>query len=493
MGDSNNEWGDLAGFDPAMADAWDRCEPLPDDDPRLNAFLRERNITVGDLVRVGARRHPVPGSSDLVLAFAGRRGVKYREVPSGRRWNFPGSEFPEMRVVPARTPAADEEVGTLIVAEGETDAARLSGMYPGADVAILPAGARAFAPGFAAQARTYHRVLVAVDNDEPDGQGRRAGDDGWAKWHEAVPQAARFSPPDGVKDWCEFDGDPPDLPAAPAPQALVVNARDLLALEVPEVASWFDHEVLPIGGLGLMHGWIKSMKSFQAADLLASIAQRKDWCGFEPLEEPVKVLTVQYEIPWPYWKRRVEYMRRHAPHKDLFDENFLTWDPTRRPRLTAGVVETEDEVLREAEANGVQVLLVDPIRRLVRGVRVKDREFEQEARVALRFFERAQELGITVLTVHHDTKGDSRSGGGDPLGITGAGAWAGDPDTIISIALPPGDEYNTSQRRNLYFTSRNGPWIPPRGVMIEGTDMDAKLTYSTEPFTDEDGESQPSI
>lgn len=465
MGGSDDTWGDLAAFDGDMADAWDGFDALPDDSLVLNALCEAKHIEVRDLVRLGGRffKDPQP-----TLAFSFGRGIKYRDLTNGRRWNYPGSEWPNLHLVEATSPVG---ASTLIVAEGETDAARLSRLYPEATVGIQAAGAKDVRAASVEQARAFERVFVALDRDE-------AGTAGWVKWREALPGVVRWLPPDDAEDWGAWEGDtPPPLPDAPTQLAQVVNARDLIALEPPEVISWFDHAILPVGGLMLIHGWVKSFKSFVAFDILSALAQGRDWSGFEPVEEPCTVLALQYEIPFAYYRERVVSMRRHATHPELFDEHYLTWDPIRRPRLTAGDVASEDDVLRALEENGVQVMLVDPIRRLVRGVRAKERDFEQEARVALRFFERCQDLGVTVITTHHDTKGSARTGGGDPLGITGAGAWSGDADTIVSIALPEGHDIQSNQR-NMHFTLRNAAPLMPKGVELQPIgDRDSKLLY----------------
>lgn len=485
MGDSNNEWGGLAEFDSEMADTWDRCDPLPEDDEGLNALCAEKHITVNDLVRVGGR---VVRSreSGLVLAFAGPKGIKYRDVRTGRRWSYIGSDWGTLKVVKAASPEAPH---TVIVSEGETDAARLSALYPTVDVAIQQGGAKRVDDTYAEQVREYERVFVALDTDE-------AGNQGWGKWRTKVPHAERLVPPGDAQDWCEYDGEAVDLPETqPKLQLKVVNAADLLELSVPDIISWFDDAILPIGGLFLLHGWVKSYKTFLALDMAAAIAQGKDWCLFEPQEEPAKAMVIQYELPWPYYRERVVNIRKQAQDRDLFDENFLTWDPLRRPDLTAGNKDTEDEVLRALDENGVQVLVVDPIRRLVRGATGSEQLWEREAMAALQFFERVQQLGVTVVTSHHDNKSAAKTGGGDPLGITGSGAWAGDADTVVSIGLPHGDSFDTSTRRNLYFTLRNGPPVSARGMELVGEF--AKIVPSPAPFggaEPEDGtDGQPSI
>lgn len=464
MGASNDAWGQLAAYDDELAEVWDGFEPLPDpgENKALDALCAAKGITIPALVRLGARL-----SAPTVLAFAYPGGIKYRDLVTGRRWNFYGSSFEELKIVRAGAASAE----TCIVCEGETDAAWLSERYPDADIAALPAGARRFTPKYAEQLRGYRQVLAALDNDE-------SGEAGAEKILQSVPNSARFAPPEGANDWCEVE-EPPALPdpAATAPAAVLVSAGDLLELEVPEQASWFEHDLLPIGGQLILHGWAKSYKSFLALDMLAALAQGEDWCGFEPIEEPCRVAVIQFEIPWPYYRQRVNCLIGHARQPQLFRENFLTYAPLRRPELRAGNRKSEDAVIANLVGAGVQVVLIDPIRRITGAI---DMNAEGEVRHTLGFFERMQNEGITVVATHHDNKEGAKAGGGDPLTMTGSGAWSGDADTIVSVQVPKGHDQE-SPRRNLRFLLRNAPAIGARAMEMQD---DGTILYSPEPAGD---------
>lgn len=471
MGESNGSWGELAEHDDELASAWDGFARLPEpgEHPAIDAFVERKRLTIGSLVRVGARL-----ADDNVLAFAAPGGIKFRDIVSDRRWSYAGSEWREMKII-------RRDSATCLVAEGETDGARLSDGYPDCDVAIMPAGAGYFPDTYAAQLARYDRVLVALDTDA-------AGERGATAILERVAQAERFAPP--ANDWCEATELPPLPPAPDHPRIeaqMLVSAGDLLDLEPPSVVSWFENALLPVGGQLVIHGWAKSFKSFLALDLMAALAQGQPWSGFEPTEEPCKVAVAQYEIVWAYYQQRVRQLRAQAPEPELFDENFMTMTPLRRPPLVAGNTEQEDAVLKALTDASVSVFLLDPIRR---ATGFADLNSEQDVRPLLNFFARLQDNGITVVTCHHDNKTAARSGGGDPLGMTGAGAFAGDADTIVSVAVPKGSTLD-QPRRNLYFTLRNAPGVTPRGFeMSEGG-----LVYSTTPHGDgmESDDSGPSI
>lgn len=475
---SDGEWGDLAGQDSELAQVWDSFDRLPDPDDNaiLLGFIERKGITLTGLLRTGAKL-----AAPSVLAFAYQGGIKFRDMSTGRRWSYVGSEWHAMKIIRAAQPS-----DVVIIAEGETDGAKLTECFPECDVAVLPAGAKYFPPAYAAQVSEYTRVLVGLDNDT-------AGEQGAALIHEHVLHAEEFRPPAPYGDWCEVpDGHIPTLPDTPEPppvEELLVPAGRLLELEVPEVTSWFDNALLPIGGLLMLHGWAKSFKTFLALDMMSALAQGQDWCLFEPQEEPAKVAVVQFEIPWAFYRKRVQQLADHAREPLAFAENFLTLTPMVRPKIRAGDKKEEDGLLRILTDGGVQVLLLDPIRRATGNIDMND---ESEVRKMLGFFERLNNEGIAVIATHHDNKTSARQGGGDPLGMTGSGAWAGDPDTIVSVELPGGDKLASSTRRNLVFTLRNAPTIPPRGFDMQ---EDGHIVYSPVPHGSgfDESEEEPAI
>lgn len=471
MSGSNAEWGHLAEANQELADAWDSCESLPEPggNPVLDSFCARKRLDIPALVRIGARL-----SSPNVLAVAYNSGIKYRDMQSGQRWNYLGSEFIQMKIVRHGTEPSD----TIFICEGETDAARVAAHYP-VDVAIMPAGARAFTDRFADQIVSYDRIIIGLDNDE-------AGNAGALKIAKRFPSARRLVPPDNAVDWCDTEELPP-LPEPSPAESIIVWGEELLKMDVPEVASWFEHDLLPIGGFLMLHGWAKSFKTYISLDMLSALAQGEPWCNFESTEEPTKVVVVQFELGWPYYRRRAYDLRRFASHVELWDRNFGTFTPIQRPHLTAGNKQQEDYLRGHIVKSGAQVVLIDPVRR---AIGTSDMNSEAEVRPMLRFFESLQDEGLTVVATHHDNKASARAGGGDPTSMTGSGAWYGDPDTIVSITVPRGETYK-SPRRNLEFLLRNSPSIPPRGMSIS---EDGKISYSEAHGYQEEGEDdQPAI
>lgn len=449
MSESNGDWGGLVEHSDEAAQAWDGYDSIPEPGtyPALDAFLESKHLDHGALVRIGARM-----SNATTLAIAYHGGLKYRDVVSGRKWAWPDSTFGRLKVVPG----TDRE--RVIVCEGETDAARLSMLYE-CDVAAMPAGATNWKPEFTRQVEGYKVVMVGLDNDP-------AGERGYSKIVEALPRAVRFRPPEGAGDWCDVDPSAVPLPdvvlAVEGPPSLLVPARQLLAMDNPELDSWFADAVLPVGGTALVHGTFKSLKTWITLSLAAALTQSIPWATFEPQEKPARIAYLNFEVPWAYYQQRVRLIHANAQHPDLFADNYFGYEPLTRPNLIAGNTDSEDRVLRALTEGGIQVVFLDPVRR---AMGFADMNAENEVRRILHFAERLTREGITVVMTHHDNKEADKNGGGDPAGMTGSGAFAGDADSIISIQRAPGTQ-RESLRRNVHFLLRNAPAPPPKGFEL---------------------------
>lgn len=210
--------------DDELTQAFDGYENLPDagHNDALDTFCASKNIDIPALVRLGARL-----SAPTVLAYGFPGGIKYRNMEHGQRWTGPGSFFSKLKIIRAGAKAAP----VVIIAEGETDAARLTMLYD-VDVAVLPAGAGRFTQEFADQLATYERVLVGTDNDG-------AGEAGFEKIAAFIRHAERFAPPAG--DWCATppDQDPPPIPEAPE------RLPHIGALELIDLGPAFRGEIPP--------------------------------------------------------------------------------------------------------------------------------------------------------------------------------------------------------------------------------------------------------
>lgn len=475
MPESDGAWGHLAEHDNELAGTWDGFERLPEpgENAVLDAFCERKNLSIQGLLRLGTKL-----ADGETLAFPYNQGIKFRNMMDGKMWSYLGSEFPHMKIIRA----GEKPTSQVIVCEGETDGTRLALEYD-CDVAIMPAGARNFPESMGQQLEEYEQVLMGLDKDD-------AGEDGCLKIAEQHNNTVRFPAP-GDGDWSDADVTAlPELPEMTEPEVdlsseLLVPAGVMLDMEVPEINSWLEHAILPIGGQLIMHGWAKSFKSFSALDLISRLAQGQDWCCFEPTEEPVRTGIVQFEITWPFYHQRMTQLRVNAQDEKLFNDNVFTWTPQQRPQLIAGNTKMEDKFLRAFVDAQLQIVLIDPIRRAIGQA---DMNAENEVRKMLGFFQRIQDQGITVIATHHDNKDGARAGGGSAVNMTGSAAFAGDADTIISVELPRGEKLNTSRKRNYNFLLRNAPSIGPRSMEIQ---EDGHIVYDRSAFNPDEEEEDP--
>ncbi len=228
MGGSNENWGALVREDPDTAGLWDAGAPLPDKGQRkeFDAFLKAKRIDRAALARTGARLAEADGD---VILFAWPGGAKYRNFVTDKRWNSVGPTWRRAHIMPAFD---GRDAVVLLVAEGETDAARLSELYPFADVALLPLGADYIPSNLPQQCADYTAVYGCQDAD-------KAGDAGFDRLREHVPQLVRHRPPESEDgDWNAFPlkEKPPGLPKPPDACGSIVfeDAAAMLRAGIPE-------------------------------------------------------------------------------------------------------------------------------------------------------------------------------------------------------------------------------------------------------------------
>lgn len=237
MGGSNLHWGALQREDPETAQIWDASAPLPEPGarPRFDAFLKARNIDRGALARTAARYSPDSGDDVVMWCWPG--GAKWRNLETGKRWNTMGFRPPRAHVM---DPFDGRTGAVLLVAEGETDAARLHLLYPFASVAVLPLGADYLPPQLVEQCAAFDAVYACHDADA-------AGDAAAAALAGLVPQCVRHRPLEdpaghvGAPDndwgaWPPHRAPAPPLPAPPDACGSIVFEAFAQALKegVPE-------------------------------------------------------------------------------------------------------------------------------------------------------------------------------------------------------------------------------------------------------------------
>jgi len=447
-----------------MRDAFDKTEPIPDwehaKEP-LRSLCERKNITLDDLVRIGARLKDKHGTT---LAYSMPLGIKYRDVITGKKWSEWGSDWSKMKDVPGR------DSSKLVLVEGETDAARMSGKDgPGWDVGIMAAGTHVY-PEYIETADSYEWVYVATDDDSK-------GDEAASKIMHALPgKTVRWRPPENTNhDWCGADeiGKPP-MPPQKLPA--IVWGESLHEIDYPDTPSLLDNAMLPDNGMLFIHGWKGAYKSWLAFDLAVALATGTPWGSFDTTQPECKVVVVQFELPFAYYAERMRGLSHRLPEyaREKY-KNVGTYNPLEKMRLDISNQKTQDHFLEVFTKNKVQVAIFDPIRRMS-GAKS---HYEQEWQSAVvDFSTRLNQAGIAVVLTHHDGKAAARHGGGSMLDASAADAIVGATDASVSIALPKGEDWESSKKRNLIFYSRNAETPAPRGFSIDGD----QIAYHDEPF-----------
>jgi AAA domain-containing protein len=413
VGESNAGWGELE--DDGSRELWDTFTELPEPGQHqiLDAWVVRKRISIAALVRLGTR---INGN---VLAFAYPDGCKCRDIETDRRWNELGVEWRSLKIVFAGPKPAD----TVVIAEGETDAARLTELLPSVDVAVLPAGARGWHSGFAAQLRDYTRILIGTDNDAAGNQGAEA-------IATTLPQAQRYAPPGEVKDWCAFEGDePPPFPeAAEGEQIIAGHRRRLLSklLEEPlhppdTIVDGLIYEM----GLHWLYGPPGGGKTTIAmyASMRAMLAGRPVvWSDFEGGDYVTAMRLQDMEIP----------LRLAEAGKDI-DELFylLPWPDRVEASLPA--------IASSVAGSGPAPLFVFDSASKALALQGKDENSNAEVTQWNAQVVRATKTSrLPVIIIDHEAK----AGGKGPRG---AGAKDADADVVWQISTP--DEHRWNRTR----------------------------------------------
>lgn len=396
MGESNGAWGDLARYDDELAEAFDGFSQLPEAGVNavLDAFCERKNLDVPALVRLGAR---LTDTGALAFGFPG--GIKFRDMVTDSRWSYVGSVFKELKIVRAREPSA-----VVIVAEGETDGARLSMLYPNADIAVLPAGAdpRPHTKTYASQLNDYGLVLLGQDHDV-------AGDRGADELAAAltVPSRRWLAPGD---DWAA-SLDAPPLPAPPeivrAGALVFEDLRPILDGGLPPLETIVD-DLVYVSGVHWFQGHPGSGKT--------TLAMAAAWDVMSDLESPRHVVWLDYEGGVRGTLRRMIEMG--IPAQLLIE----------RLHYTAWPVDANQYLNEVADQWPGALVVVDSASKALQTAALDENSATDVTKWVGPVVRAAKERGLPVIVIDHVTKaaGESRY-------ARGAGAKLADSDVAWRI------------------------------------------------------------
>lgn len=217
----------------------------------------------------------------------------------------------------------------------------------------------------------------------------------------------------------------------------------------------------------------KAGKTHFMMQLGMDIAQGLPFVGYNTTKSKVYYLNV--ELTSNQFERRVWNMK-HAifadqPEDVMLDRehNFLD---VQLKGMGLSLTQVVDAAVQQWKDDGVKVIIVDPIYPLMEG----DENGTQSWRAALKDLDRlGKELGVTVMYVHHTTKGEMGAKNKRDQGA-GSGMQARHGDEILALMeLEITDELRESQAWDagvkgfeLAFTSRDFDPAPKRIYFKDG-------------------------
>jgi hypothetical protein len=233
-----------------------------------------------------------------------------------------------------------------------------------------------------------------------------------------------------------------DLGALPPPLPGIMSFRQLAA-EAPVAPPQIIRGLLHRGCKMVLGGTSKSNKSWSLLDLAISVASGQEWWGHRC--EKTKVAYLNFELhPWAMADRvrAIRHVRRECNGQPgmlhFWNLRGHNADITvLRPKL-------EEELARHQFG----LLILDPAYKLLGN---RDENANGEIASLMNEFEAlARKTGAAIVLAHHFAKGDSTVKNAIDR-MSGAGAWARDPDSLLIMTPHEEDDCYavTSILRNL--------------------------------------------
>ena len=261
----------------------------------------------------------------------------------------------------------------------------------------------------------------------------------------------------------------------------IAEALGVVPPALPKLVSWREFRndahppppqiikgVLHQGGKMILSGTSKSNKSWSLLDLGLSVASGKDWWGYRCEKLPVAYLNFEL-FPWAI-NERLNALCFARPECQEFADSLFLWNlrghnadlSVLRPQL-------EEELTRQSFG----LVILDPAYKLLGN---RDENANGEIADLMNQFEAmGQRTGAAIVIAHHFAKGDSTAKAAIDR-MSGAGAWARDPDSLVT--LTPHEEEDCF---TVNMTLRNLPrvdefvvrWDYPRMLVAKGLDPES--------------------
>lgn len=233
-----------------------------------------------------------------------------------------------------------------------------------------------------------------------------------------------------------------DLGVVPPPLPDIVSLRQFFAC-TPEPPPLIIEGILHQGCKMILGGTSKSNKSWCLLDLALSVASGQPWWGRTCAKVPV--VYINFELHGWAMAQRINALCAARPECGGLGDMLHLWNLRgHNADLTLLRPQLEEQLARHEFG----LIILDPAYKVLGN---RDENANGEIANLMNEFEAlAQKTGAAIVVAHHFAKGDSTAKSAMDR-MSGAGAWARDPDTIV--VLTPHEEPDhftvTSILRNL--------------------------------------------
>ncbi len=187
----------------------------------------------------------------------------------------------------------------------------------------------------------------------------------------------------------------------------------------------------------ILGGTSKSNKSWSLLDLGMAVATGQPWWGLDT--KPLPVMYLNFELQPDFLRERLLNIlgARPALPLDLLESNFHSWNLR---GYNADLTLLRPQLEAELTKKNYGLIILDPAYKLL-GER--DENANGEIAGLMNEFEAlAASTGAAIVLAHHFAKGDSTAKSAIDR-MSGAGAWARDPDAILVLTPHEEDDHFT--------------------------------------------------
>jgi hypothetical protein len=233
-----------------------------------------------------------------------------------------------------------------------------------------------------------------------------------------------------------------DLGAVPPPLPEILTLEQLCAVATPAPPLIIEG-VLHQGCKMILGGTSKSNKSWCLLDLALSVASGQPWWGRKCVKMPVVYINFELHV-WAV-AQRINALCAARPECNGMGKSLHVWNLRGH---NADITLLRPKLEEQLAKHQFGLIILDPAYKVLGN---RDENANGEIAGLMNELEAmAQKTGAAVVVAHHFAKGDSTAKNAMDR-MSGAGAWARDPDSIV--VLTPHEEPDcftvTSILRNL--------------------------------------------